>query len=93
MPARQRQSASRVFFVADDVLPQTIDVVQTRAKPLGIEVRVAAAGELAAIDCFGALVQYPGVDGDVRDYAPLAASSTPRARCWSRPPTCSRSRC
>jgi len=69
---RATKSASRLFAVADDVLPQTIDVVRTRAEPLGIEVRVAPPGELAALDAFGALVQYPGVDGEVRDYAALA---------------------
>jgi glycine dehydrogenase len=69
---RATRSASRVFAVADDVLPQTIEVVRTRAQPLGIEVRVAPAGELAAVDAFAALVQYPGVEGELRDYAPLA---------------------
>jgi glycine dehydrogenase len=69
---RATRSASRVFAVADDVLPQTIEVVRTRAQPLGIEVRVAPARELAGIDAFAALVQYPGVEGELRDYAPLA---------------------
>ena len=70
---RSTRSASRTFAVADDVLPQTIDVVRTRATPLGITVRVAAPAQLAEIDAFAALVQYPGVDGEVRDYAALAA--------------------
>ncbi len=69
---RSTQGASRVFAVAADVLPQTIDVLRTRAAPLGVELRVAPAGELAGIDAFAALVQYPGADGEVRDYAPLA---------------------
>ena len=69
---RATKSASRVFAVADDVLPQTLDVVRTRAEPLGIEVSVAPHAELARIECFGALVQYPGVDGDIRDHGPLA---------------------
>jgi glycine dehydrogenase len=69
---RATKSASRLFAVAEDVLPQTIDVVRTRAEPLGIEVRVVPHGELAALDAFGALVQYPGVDGEVRDYSALA---------------------
>jgi len=64
--------ASQVFAVADDVLPQTIDVLRTRAAPLGIEIRVLPAGELAAADAYAALVQYPGTDGDLRDYRPLA---------------------
>ena len=69
---RATKSASRLFAVADDVLPQTIDVVRTRAEPLGIEVRVVPHGEIAALDAFAALVQYPGVDGEVRDYSGLA---------------------
>src|SRR6266478_3985272 len=71
---RSSRHASRVFAVADDVLPQTIDVVRGRAQPLGIEVRVMPAAELASADAFAALVQYPGVDGEVRDYAAIAAS-------------------
>jgi glycine cleavage system P protein (glycine dehydrogenase) len=70
---RSTRSASRVFAVADDVLPQTLDVVRTRAIALGIEVRVVPAAGLADVDAFAALVQYPGVDGEVRDYAALAA--------------------
>jgi glycine dehydrogenase len=71
---RMSTSASRVVAVADDVLPQTIAVLRTRAAPLAIEVRVAPADELASIDAFAAIVQYPGVDGDVRDFAPLASA-------------------
>jgi glycine dehydrogenase len=48
---------SRVFGVADDVLPQTIDVIRTRAAPLGIEVRIAPAAELEALDAFAVIVQ------------------------------------
>jgi glycine dehydrogenase len=69
---RSTKSASRTFLVADDVLPQTIDVVRTRAEPLGIEVRVVPAADLAAADAFAVLVQYPGAEGAVRDYAALA---------------------
>jgi glycine dehydrogenase len=69
---RSTKSASRTFAVASDVLPQTIDVVRTRAEPLGIEVRVEAPERLAEVDAFAVLVQYPGAEGEVRDYAPLA---------------------
>ncbi|MBJ7310634.1 aminomethyl-transferring glycine dehydrogenase [Rugamonas sp. CCM 8940] len=66
---RVGKSKSQVFYVADDVLPQTREVVQTRAEPLGIVVRTFAPAELAELhDCFGVLLQYPGVDGVVRDY-------------------------
>jgi len=60
-----------IFFVADDVLPQTLEIVQTRAKPLGITVLVGPANEAAQAGAFGVLLQYPGVNGDVRDYSAL----------------------
>ncbi len=57
------------FFVDERVMPQTRDVVITRATPLQIEV-VVGNYETAAIDgqYFGALVQYPGAEGSVVDY-------------------------
>lgn len=65
-----RKTKARVFFVAEGCHPQTIAVVQTRAKPLGIEVVV---GDPAAWDfstpTFGVLLQYPTTDGKVEDYA------------------------
>ena len=69
---RSGSHASNVFAVAADVLPQTIDVLRTRAAPLGLEIRVVAPGDLAQVDAFAALVQYPGADGDIRDYRALA---------------------
>ncbi len=62
------------FFVADDVLPQTLAVVRTRAEPLGIEVVVGPATADAARGCFAALLQYPGVDGRVVDHAAFVAA-------------------
>ena len=64
-------SGSRRFFVADDVFAQTLDVVRTRAGPLGIDVVVGPADDAPAADAFGVLLQYPGADGDVRDYRAL----------------------
>ncbi|MFC0402561.1 aminomethyl-transferring glycine dehydrogenase [Paraburkholderia rhizosphaerae] len=69
---RVGKSKSNVFYVADDVLPQTIEVVKTRARPIGIEVKVGPAAEAAKADAFGVLLQYPGSNGDVRDYRALA---------------------
>ncbi|NMM35977.1 MAG: aminomethyl-transferring glycine dehydrogenase [Glaciimonas sp.] len=69
---RVGKSSSNVFYVADDVLPQTREIIETRALPIGIEVRTCSgAGEDNAAlhnDCFGVLLQYPGVNGEVRDY-------------------------
>ncbi|MGF6272740.1 glycine dehydrogenase [Massilia sp. UYP11] len=67
---RVGKSASKVFYVADDVLPQTREIIETRARPIGIEVRTIAPGDIEKLEetCFGVLLQYPGVDGEVRDY-------------------------
>jgi glycine dehydrogenase len=65
---RVGKTKSQVFFVADDVLPQTLEVIQTRAKPLGIEVRICTGDEALQNDSFAVLLQYPGVNGHVRDY-------------------------
>ena len=65
---RVAKAPSMTIHVAEDVLPQTIDVVRTRAQPLGIEVSVGPAQRALDIECFAALLQYPGADGDVRDY-------------------------
>jgi glycine dehydrogenase len=66
------RSESRTFYVADDVFAQTQDVVRTRAQPLGITVVTGPAHAAAAADAFAVLLQYPGADGDVRDYRALA---------------------
>src|SRR3984957_15465716 len=65
---------SRLFLVSEDCHPQTIAVVATRAKPLGIEVRTVQPGALVAAcgeNPFGVLLQYPASDGAVRDPAPV----------------------
>ncbi len=63
-----KRDDSRVFFVSDDVHPQTIDVVRTRAEPLGIEVIVGDADKHDfRPPTFGILLQYPASDGCVRD--------------------------
>jgi len=59
----------KVFFVADNCHPQTIAVVQTRAKPLGIEVKIENFAKFKFDNTvFGALVQYPASDGAIYDY-------------------------
>ena len=69
---RVGKGTSNSIWIADDVLPQTIDVVRTRALPLGLDVQVGPAAAAAGANCFAALLQYPGVNGDVRDYRALA---------------------
>src|SRR5437867_8369406 len=59
----------KTFFVADNVHPQTIAVVQTRAEPLGIEIKIGNYSHFKFDDTvFGALVQYPATDGAIYDY-------------------------
>jgi glycine dehydrogenase len=57
-----------VFFIDEHVLPQTIEVVKTRAKPLGIDVIVGNYLEANQHNPFAVLLQYPNVIGDVIDY-------------------------
>ena len=71
---RVGKSRSTTFFVADDVLPQTLEVVRTRAEPLGITVACGPAHGAGASGAFAALLQYPGVTGVVRDLAPTIAA-------------------
>ncbi|TYK44926.1 aminomethyl-transferring glycine dehydrogenase [Actinomadura decatromicini] len=67
------------FLVDADALPQTIEVVRTRAVPLGIEVVIAdLSGGLPDGDFFGVLLQYPGASGAVRDLEPVIAQAHER---------------
>ncbi len=59
----------KTFFVADNCHPQTIAVVETRAKPLGIEIKIGEYSRFKFDQAvFGALVQYPATDGAIHDY-------------------------
>jgi len=62
------------FFVAYDCHPQTIAVVQTRAKPLGIEIKIDDHSNFKFDETvFGALIQYPATDGAIYDYSDLVS--------------------
>src|SRR5438045_6550152 len=61
------------FFVADNCHPQTIEVLRTRAKPLGIEIVTGGFSDFKFDDAvFGALVQYPATDGAIYNYEKFA---------------------
>ena len=67
---RMAKSKGNSFFVDQDVFPQTLEVIQTRAKPLGIDVIVGdPTTDLDGNNYFGVLLQYPGCSGEVRDYS------------------------
>ncbi len=68
MAERAAKSKARAFFVDHHLHPQTIDVIQTRARPLGIEVIVGKLDELVPEAVFGAIFQYPGTYGHLHDF-------------------------
>jgi glycine dehydrogenase len=71
---RVSKSQGAKFFVAHDCHPQTIEVVRTRAEPLGIEVVVGDPLDgFDGRDCFGMLLQYPGSTGAIHDYTETVA--------------------
>ncbi|MGB2045244.1 MAG: aminomethyl-transferring glycine dehydrogenase [Porticoccaceae bacterium] len=65
---RMSKSKSTRFLVDSDCLPQTIEVIKTRAQPMGIEVEICNPDDFTG-EAFGALLQYPGASGEVRDYS------------------------
>lgn len=66
---RSSQVAAKAFFVDREVHPQTLAVLRTRAEPLGWRLVVGdPLTELANADVFGAILQYPGTFGAVRDF-------------------------
>jgi glycine dehydrogenase len=72
--AKVKNEADRanVFLVSAKVYPHTIDVLQTRAEPLGIEVRVVPTEDLCFDNkVFGILLQYPDKEGNVKDFRAL----------------------
>ncbi|MEL4238366.1 aminomethyl-transferring glycine dehydrogenase [Shewanella xiamenensis] len=64
---------ANIFFVADDVFPQTLDVVKTRAECFGFEVVVGPAHEAVNHELFGALFQYSNRFGQITDFTDLFA--------------------
>ena len=68
MAERSARSKAKGFFVDHGCHPQTIAVIRTRALPLGIEVIVGAPEDLDTSEVFGAIFQYPGTFGHVRDF-------------------------
>ena len=70
MAYRSSKSKSKVFFVDRDCHPQNIAVLRTRAEPIGIRLRIGdPKQDLRDEPCFGALFQYPGTYGTIRDYS------------------------
>ena len=74
MAMRSAKSKSHTFFVDENCHPQNIAVIHTRAEPLGIEVVVGCPDDLDASAVFGAIFQYPGTYGHVRDFTSQIAA-------------------
>jgi glycine dehydrogenase len=68
MAQRVGKSKAQAFFVDENCHPQNIAVIKTRAKPLGIEVIVGNPDDMEAARVFGAIFQYPGTYGHLRDF-------------------------
>ncbi|MBL0920462.1 MAG: aminomethyl-transferring glycine dehydrogenase [Hydrogenophaga sp.] len=76
---RSVKAKGNAIVVSGDVHPQTIEVIQTRAQPLGLQVHVAMSGEawdamLAADDYFAVFTQYPASSGWLHDWTQDAAT-------------------
>ncbi len=66
----QKKNNANKFFVSEEILPQNLSLLQTRSKPLGIELVVGNHEDFDfAEGFFGAILQYPGASGAVFDYA------------------------
>ena len=69
---RSAKSKSNVFFVSSGVHPQTLEVIRTRAEPLGIQLTIGNDVDAATVDAFGVLLQYPDTFGHIGDYQAIA---------------------
>ncbi|NWF32944.1 aminomethyl-transferring glycine dehydrogenase [Stenotrophomonas sp. SAM-B] len=69
---RSARSKSDTFFVHDAVHPQTLELLRTRAEPMGIVLRVGTPAEAMEAEAYGVLLQYPDTFGHIGDYKALA---------------------
>jgi len=70
------QKGASKFFVSQDCFPQTLDVLKTRSAPLGIELVIGDPQKSVPDDSFfGAVLQYPGMNGEVTDYSRWVAEA------------------
>jgi glycine dehydrogenase len=73
---KQVKAGVNTFYVADDLFPQTIEVLKTRAFPLGIDMIIAKVEDFEFTDkVFGAMVQYPNQFGSINDYRDMVAKA------------------
>ena len=73
---KQVKAGVNTFYVADDLFPQTIEVLKTRAFPLGIDMIITKVEDFEFTDkVFGAMVQYPNQFGSINDYRDMVAKA------------------
>ncbi|MGB1921557.1 MAG: glycine dehydrogenase, partial [Candidatus Puniceispirillaceae bacterium] len=70
MAFRAHRGKGNIFRVDPDTHPQTINVLKTRAAPIGITLEITPVESPYGAGCFGALLSYPGSTGEVRDIKP-----------------------
>jgi glycine dehydrogenase len=72
----QKKNNTNKFFVSEEILPQTLSVLQTRSTPIGVELVVGNHESFDfSSEYFGAILQYPGKFGQVHDYAAFIAKA------------------
>lgn len=72
----RKNDAAKTYFVSEEVFPQTIDILKTRAQPYGIELVIDNHQTVELTDdMFGALIQYPAGNGEVYNYKAFAEAA------------------
>ncbi len=72
----KKKAGANKFFVSEEILPQTLSVLQTRAIPIGIELVIGNHAKFGFNDdFFGAILQYPGKHGEIYDYSEFVAKA------------------
>ena len=72
----QKKNNVNKFFVSEEILPQTLSVLQTRSTPIGVELIIGNHEEFDFSEGFyGAILQYPGKFGQIHDYAGFIAKA------------------
>ena len=72
----QKKNNINKFFISEEILPQTLSVLETRSAPIGVELVIGNHETFDfSTDFFGAILQYPGKFGQVHDYADFIAKA------------------
>jgi glycine dehydrogenase len=74
---KKEKKEANTFLVDDQVFPQTLDVLKTRAIPFGIDLKIVdlAKADITASDVYGIFFQYPNNSGEVKDWSSIVAAA------------------